>query len=321
MYRSLLLLGLSAQLPAQSPPRAVERRVEVNGDSRTVMVYAPPSARAAARGLIILLHGHGGSGADLLGQGRSRAAPYRAWFEVAAPEGLVLLAPDGTVGPDGQRGWNDCRADASTNPGADDVGFIARLISDVRTEFRVPADRVFLAGTSNGGHMALRIAIEQPALVRAVASIVGGMPSQSRCAVPSNPVSVLFMNGTADPLMPYGGGRIGRGRDARGSVLSVDSSVAIWRRLAGLTTATDSTAVGQPLARDPTSVVRTTWSRPGGPAIVMRYRVNGGGHTEPSRSERYAWLFTRLVGPQSSAIESVDEIWRFFQLASAPPGR
>jgi polyhydroxybutyrate depolymerase len=311
-------LMIAIRLGAQAAPRAVERQISVDGIPRTMLVYAPSKAVPAARGLVVLLHGHGGSGAELLGQGRARAAPYRVWVSIADREGLVLLAPDGSVGPDGKRGWNDCRADASNNPAVDDVAFIQRLVGDARREFGIPEDRVFIVGSSNGGHMALRIAVERPTMVRAVASIVGVMASRSECVEPTVPVSVLFMNGTSDALIPFAGGQVGSRRDQRGEVLSADASIAIWRRLANLPMAVgESMTVGQPKPGDPTTVNRTTWSQPNGAAVVVQYRVIGGGHVEPSARERYARFVTRLLGAQSTAIESADEVWRFFQLAAA----
>jgi hypothetical protein len=82
----------------------------------------------------------------------------------------------------------------------------------------------------------LRLAVEKPRLFRGVAAIVASMPRDSQCAPPSTPVAIVFMDGTADPLMPYRGGSVGGERLTRrsvdrGSVLSVDESVALWRRV------------------------------------------------------------------------------------------
>ena len=74
--------------------------------------------------LVILLHGHGGSAAQLLGQGHG-AAPLAVWLDIADREGLVVMAIDGMQGADGKQGWNDCRRDAGSNPHTDDVGLVA----------------------------------------------------------------------------------------------------------------------------------------------------------------------------------------------------
>lgn len=78
--------------------------------------------------------------------------------------------------------------------------------------------------------MALRMAIERPREIAGVAAIVAAMPAKSQCAEPRVSVPVLFMNGTEDPILPFPGGPM---RQGRGSVLSAEQSVEIWRRLAG----------------------------------------------------------------------------------------
>ena len=42
------------------------------------------------------------------------------------------------------------------------------------------------------------------------------------------------------------------------------------------------------------------------------YRIDGGGHNEPSIEERYRALFLRVVGEQNHDIEMADEVWAFF---------
>jgi polyhydroxybutyrate depolymerase len=45
----------------------------------------------------------------------------------------------------------------------------------------------------------------------------------------------------------------------------------------------------------------------------MLYKVVNGGHIEPSRRERYSFLWTAFVGTQNEDIESAEEIWKFFK--------
>ena len=45
---------------------------------------------------------------------------------------------------------------------------------------------------------------------------------------------------------------------------------------------------------------------------VVLYEVRGGGHTEPSRSERYGFLYRLVVGRQNGDMEMADEVWKFF---------
>jgi polyhydroxybutyrate depolymerase len=97
-------------------------------------------------------------------------------------------------------------------------------------------------------------------------------------------------------------------------VLSVDESVALWRRV------NRATSPGEPRVEelpdsdpdDKSRVVRIAWAPAEGGAPVVLYRIEGGGHTEPSRAERYGRLATTLLGPQNGDVESAEEIWSFF---------
>src|SRR5689334_17795447 len=109
MFLCVLLLAAAASADA-GPREPVERRFDHEGIARRYWLYEPATP---ARGVVLLLHGHGGNGGLLLGR-RARAAPYRAWLAIADREGLVLIAPDGARGGDGFAGWNDCRR-ARTN--------------------------------------------------------------------------------------------------------------------------------------------------------------------------------------------------------------
>jgi polyhydroxybutyrate depolymerase len=288
----------------------VRQSMQAGGAPREYLVRTPQHAGASPRPLVILLHGHGGSAVQLTGE-RGRAAPYRRWAAIADREGLVLIAPDGLKGADERSGWNDCRRDAATNPSGDDVAFIEALIAASARQHGADAQRVFVVGTSNGGMMALRLAIERPALLRGAAAIVAAMPAQSQCAPPARAVPLLFVNGTRDPIVPYEGGRVGRRGDGRGSVLSAEGSAAIWAALAGAATPPQREALPDLNTRDGSRIVRETHLVQGRPAVVA-YRAEGAGHVEPSISERYARLYTALVGAQNADIETADEVWQFF---------
>ena len=101
--------------------------MQVDGIERIYDLYIPSALGTTSRPLIFLLHGHGGSVSQLTGQ-NNNAAPHKVWFEIAEREKLILVIPSGLLSPDGNLGWNDCRADAESNPKTDDVKFIRELI-------------------------------------------------------------------------------------------------------------------------------------------------------------------------------------------------
>lgn len=286
-------------------------RMDHDGIERRYLVRAPSRAGGPVA-IVVMLHGHTGSAERLVGSG-GRPAPYRKWNAIADREGLLLVAPQGLAGGDGKTGWNDCRADAESNPDADDAGFIAALIAALRKEYRIGTSRAYAIGSSNGGQMALRMAIKHPGAIDAVAAVLAAMPADSECAAPRKPVPIVFFNGTEDPLLPFAGGRIGRDRFRRGTALSAEATLALWSKLAGADVVPISRDLPDIDADDGSRATRETHPDPGGKPAAVLYRIRGGGHLEPSRSERYPAWITTLLGRQNGDIEMADEAWAFFE--------
>ncbi len=305
---ALVIAGLLPTAHAAEP--FSPEKITVDGLEREYLIHLPKTQGKTAPGVILLLHGHLGNIHELVGQGHNRSAPYRNLLPVADRENLILVAAQGEKGRDRKTGWNDCRGDADTNPATDDVKFLESIIDRLVAGVGADPKRVFVIGTSNGGMMALRMAIERPDRVAAVAAIVGAMPAKSKCVAPSMSVPVLLVNGTADPLLPWDGGPMGVGRGERGSVLSAEASIAAWRRLGGFGAGRTET-LRDIDGSDGSTVVRTVYPASGAPRLAL-YRIVGGGHSEPTRGTRYAKWYQRLTGAQNGDIEGVEEIWNFF---------
>src|SRR5262249_57777545 len=68
--------------------------------------------------------------------------------------------------------------------------------------------RVSVAGAAKGGAMTRTLACARAALLAAAASVIMNLTDESAQACPpARAVRMLMMNGTADPLIPYDGGR------------------------------------------------------------------------------------------------------------------
>lgn len=283
----------------------------VGGLNRSFDIFLPDGLGSEAVPLVLLLHGHGGDADTMTGM-NGNSAPFRIWLDIAARETLILLIPDGVVGPDGKTGWNDCRADSTTNPTTDDVAFLQSLIQQVQQQYPVDDQRIFASGMSNGGFMSLRLAMEMADQIQAVAPIAAAMPAQSECPPPAEPVSVLFVSGTEDPLVPWYGGEVGGSGSGRGTVLSARDSVIYWVQHNQCPTSPSVSDLPN-LDRWDGSTVRL-YDLPGGlqNSRVTLYQVLGGGHAEPSRTERYSWLWELVVGRQNHDMEMAEEVWAFF---------
>jgi polyhydroxybutyrate depolymerase len=173
---------------------------------------------------------------------------------------------------------------------------------------------VFATGISNGGQMALRLALEAPGRVRAVAPVAASLPAERNmdCRPAGRPVSVLLMNGTADPMNPFTGGDVALYGliGNRGAVLSSEDSIDYFRDLAGHTGAP---AQGELPDRDPGDGSRVEvrrWEAPGRKLVAL-YAIRNGGHNAPSPQLE----IPRLLGPTNHDISAAEEIWRFFEAA------
>lgn len=253
--------------------------------------------------VVVLLHGQRSSRSDL------ERGPYSAWQEIADANNILLIIPQGVDGANGHAGWNDCRSDVVGNPDSDDVAFITRALDQVSETFQVDDERIFAVGTSNGGHMAIRLAHESPTRFAGTAVIAAGMPANNGCANAPTPISTAFMWGTEDPLAPYEGGPMA-GR--RGDILSADASIQYWIKRNGTTTSPETTKYSDLDPADNSTVERMFFKSEEDQAHVALFTVSGGGHTEPSVEHQYRRLVKRVLGEQNHDIEMADVLWEFF---------
>lgn len=281
--------------------------------ARHYLFAAPDHLVSGKHPLVILLHGHGGSAAQLLGQ-QGTAAPLAVWLKIVDREQVLIAAADGVKGADNKQGWDDCRADASNNPKVDDVGFINAIIDREIAQHDADPARIFVMGFSNGAIMTYRLATDLGPKLAGFAAISGSMAAKSLCAEPKSPLSALIASGTADPLVPFEGGEVHLFTShGRGSVLGFDESVGIWRKLDGLGERAVEADIEHRDAKDKTHARRTVWGSDPHQLQVEFLKIDQGGHIEPSISQHPNPLYLMIVGAQNGDIEIAEEAWSFFK--------
>jgi len=290
-----------------------DNEVVTQDGPRHYLLGTPEVTDRAGMPLVIVLHGHMGSSQNTLGKGLEERCPLSEWRHALDQHGLVVAALDGAKGEDGKPGWNDGRPGGTGNPTTDDVAFVQAVITRVEQQWHTDPSRVYIMGMSNGGVFTFRLAIELPHPIAAIAAACSSMPGDHRPALPPHGMSVIMFEGTADPLMPYFGGQVHFREKMRGAVLGTDETIAYWRQADGLTAnATAQSISHRDFKGDSSQVTRYTWGNPAGPQIVL-YRVDGGGHCEPSIDHRYGKLYTKFCGQQNADLECVQEAWAFFR--------
>ncbi len=285
-----------------------DQRLTVAGVPRDYHLYLPREPARAP--LIILFHGHNSSSDETLGLSGT-PSPDRIWLQIAEREKLILAVPNGRFVSRREKGWNDCRADAPSNSRADDVAFSARLIEHLVETYQADASRVYVHGISNGGHFAIRLALEIPEKITAFAAVAAAHAAVSECRDASTPVSALFMNGTADPLLPYAGGQM---KGNRGQVWSTERSVAYWLARNGIGEQPQRVEIPERNASDGSRIEKLIYRHGAHDTAVVLYQIVGGGHRAPSLRHRSGgMLLGRILGKQNGDIEMAEEIWSFFR--------
>ena len=176
---------------------ALADTIDINGVTRS---YTVQLAAARPAPLVIVLHGNTQTGADMMSR--------TSWPAVARREGFGAVFPDGL-----NRAWADLRPDTKragrTPPkGTDDVGFIVALVAKFVGNGSADPKRIYITGLSNGGAMTMTMLCARADLFAAAASVIFNLTDDMAAAChPVKPVPMLMINGTADPLIPYGGGR------------------------------------------------------------------------------------------------------------------
>lgn len=166
------------------------------GGDRPVTVNLPDKISSSAP-LLILLHSASTSGAH---QER-----YMKLAPMAKKHGVIYIAPDGTVNPEGKRFWNASKPCCNKfKQDVDDVAYINSLIEEINRKTPVDPKRIYLIGHSNGAFMSFAYACKTNK-VAAIVAIAGAMDSNSDCNTRS-PVSLLNIHGTADKTIRVNGG-------------------------------------------------------------------------------------------------------------------
>jgi poly(3-hydroxybutyrate) depolymerase len=208
------------------PTGKLVRTFEYDGREREVVVHVPASVDGSKPvPVVFMLHGTSGDGGKFY--------EISNWVEKAEAEGFIAVFPsslsyclyqdenldgikqtteytvttkwcDGKLGSASQPLCTDAeiamlpsakQAEITSTTLTDDVGFLRAIVDGLGTVLPVDAQRVYLAGFSNGGNMAARAAVEASDLF-AAAHVAGGNLQVD--TVPPRTMPVLLSLGSAD---------------------------------------------------------------------------------------------------------------------------
>jgi polyhydroxybutyrate depolymerase len=274
---------------------------------RTFIIYIPSSYdKTVQLPLVIALHGRGANGASMI------ILTHKGFNKMADNDGFIMVYPDGI-----ELNWNDGRMDEEANDRAhreniDDVGFLSALIDSMIKDYNIDPKRVYVTGISNGAIMSYRLACELSDKITAIAPVDGNIPNLlvPECS-PSEPVSVLAINNTDDPLVPFEGGYIyGIRKINLGKVLSVNESIEFWVDRNKCSVTPDVTEEPDMDPKDGTRVTRKQYVNGIEGTEVILYAVDGGGHTWPGG---FQYLPAGIIGKTCRDFDANEVIWSFFK--------
>jgi polyhydroxybutyrate depolymerase len=276
-----------------------------DGLKRTYRVHLPPSYDGRTpTPVVIYLHGGGGSTQAAFRDGVDKYSD-KFGFLLVVPAGTGILEDKLLAWNAG--GWNarsgnveKCCGYAAEN-NVDDVGFIKKMIDEIKRNFNVDETRIYSTGISNGGIMSYTLACELSDKIAAVASVAPpGTPKECSAL---RPIPVMHIHGTADPCAPYEGGRAaGCLGSKRYEMQSASEIMDVWKNINGCLPDSQSS-----YAKGNASCMTYRGCEDG--ADVEFCTIQGMGHTYPSGVQ---YLSADKIGPVSHDI-SFDQIWEFFK--------
>jgi poly(3-hydroxybutyrate) depolymerase len=174
---TVALLSFASLSFAEDKPKAQKLTLNFEGKLRTYYVFVPDAGQTNLP-LLLLLHGSGRNGLSLIDP----------WKDIAAKEGIVLVAPDASNSSQ----WNQ------TTDGPD---FIHAVVEAAKSNYSVDPRRVYLFGHSAGAVYALYLSVVQSEYFAATAIHAGCLlPDDFRIIdVAARKIPIGIWVGTNDP--------------------------------------------------------------------------------------------------------------------------
>ena len=180
-------------------PGVATQTLAVDGAEREYLLSVPASYDPT-RPAPLILDFHG------LGSDQDQQALYSGLNPKAGAAGYIVITPAGT-GAIRHWSWPPLLG------GVADVDFVKQMLATTSRTLCIDAKRVYATGISDGAIFSTKLACALPGRLAAIAP-VAGVNGTKVCGAGTPRTSVLAFHGTADPIVPYEGGRYFAGAKA-----------------------------------------------------------------------------------------------------------
>ena len=183
--------SLSGLASGMSPrPANNYQTFNVDGKTRTALVDVPANSGNRKKPILFMFGGLGQSAASAKDMSR---------FNAIAGRTAIVVHPEG-IG----HAWEG--APYSKTRRGEDVAFVRTMVKTLAKRYNVDTKRIYAAGMSNGGGMAMNLACQASDLVAGVVSVSGAYYDATMDNCKGRNVPTMLIHGTHDNVVRYGGG-------------------------------------------------------------------------------------------------------------------
>lgn len=293
-----LFLLTSFALQAEEKTGLLHDSIIVQKQKRTFDYYVPTSySHDQSVPLVLAFHGRGSTAENQIKLTKFDELAEKERFIAVFPNSAAVHEPNLKKGH--ERQWNDGRMDTPAfRAGIDDVQFISQVIDYFTEHYNIDESRVYAAGMSNGAFFANRLAIELSDRIAGVGAVAGTLAVPIANQKPREPVSIVLIMGTDDPIVPYEG--------VNGYAFSAEETIDYWKKANGLNSNPSIKKLPKKDKKDTTEVIKIAFSDPTNRAEVILYKIQGGGHAWPGGPQ---YAKTNKIGLTSRQIHATEVIW------------
>ncbi len=287
----------------QDYPEIVNGTFDYQSEQRIYSLHIPDNFDGTESApLVVFLHGGGGN---------AQSAQNFTNFNVVSEQNdfLMLYPQAGLEFPENSNSfiWADGRGLAPDLQGIDDVGFVNALIEQLKTEYNINEQKVYLCGFSNGSFLTQKIAFEDNSQFAAIGTIGGTMSVELfDNGNPQRAIPMIYIFGLDDPLVPFNGGYVS-GNTNFASVKSIANSVDYWVQNNNCQTTLPEVNLPNINTNDNSTVKVYEYTNGDCNSKVKYYEITGGGHTWPG-----VQITNQSLGNVNLDMEASIELWNFF---------